>query len=127
MYIFGIDIPMIEILLGLGFISIIILVELIAILVIMSFHMKRSKRLEEEIIRLTDTLMTLQSKEYRAISKLRDMSRKEEGIIYNLRTLKGKPFAGAIREPVKLKQGKHGEPKKSVLQKVDDLLKGIRK
>ena len=127
MYIFGIDIPMIEILLGLGFISIIILVELIAILVLMSFHMKRSKRLEEEIVRLTDTLMNLQSKEYRAISKLRDMSRKEEGIIYNLRTLKGKPVAGAIKEPAKLKLGKHGEPKKSVLEKVDDLLKGIRK
>jgi len=84
MYIFGIDIPLLELVLALGFISIVILVELIAILVMISFHMKHSKKLEEEIGKLSYILLNLQKEEYNELDRLGDLTEKEQGIIENL-------------------------------------------
>ena len=84
MYIFGIDIPLLELVLALGFISIVILIELIAILVMISFHMKHSKKLEEEIGKLSYILLNLQKEEYNELDRLGDLTEKEQGIIENL-------------------------------------------
>ena len=46
MYIFGVDIPLVELILGIIVVSAIILLEITAILILITYHMKNSKRLE---------------------------------------------------------------------------------
>ena len=129
MYIFGVDIPLVEVILAVGIIGVIILLEITIILILISYHMKNSKRLESQIGRLTATLMRLQGKELREIDKLMHLEEKEEKIIAKLK--KGaKPVKVKHRKFV-FKVEKPGEkPKKPVhnlLKKVDSFIKGLRK
>lgn len=91
MWIFGIDIPLVELILALGIIGIIILIELIIILILISFHMRNSKRLESEIGRLSSTLMELQGRELKEIDKLQKLEETEKGLITRLRKIGGVP------------------------------------
>jgi len=49
MYVFGIDVPLVEVIIALGIIAIITLIEIIIILVLINYHLKNSKRLETEL------------------------------------------------------------------------------
>ena len=128
MYIFGVDIPLVEVILGVGVIGIIILLEITIILILISYHMKNSKRLESEIGRLTATLMRLQGKELREIDKLVQLEEKEENIIARLGK-GGKPaktrrrFVFKVERPKPVKK----KPVNNLLKRVDSFIKGLRK
>ena len=49
MYVFGMDIPLVEVIIAIGIIGIIMLIEIIVILILINYHLKNSKRLEEEL------------------------------------------------------------------------------
>lgn len=83
-YIGGVEIPLVELFLGIGVISIIILVELIAILILISFHMKNSRKLEEEMGKLTHALLTIQGKEYAEFANIKKLEEREEAFITKL-------------------------------------------
>ena len=83
-YVGGVEIPLVELFLGIGVISIIILIELIAILILMSFHMKTARRLEEEMGKLTHALLTVQGKEYAELATLKELEMRQENLISRL-------------------------------------------
>ena len=69
MYIFGVDIPLVELILAVGIIGVVILLEITIILILITFHMKTSKRLEGQISRLMNTLLKLEGQELKEIDK----------------------------------------------------------
>ena len=91
MYIFGIDIPLIELMLAVGVIGIIILVEITIILILITFHMKNSKRLESQIGILISKLMKLEGQELKEIGNLQDLTKQEKGIIARLKKIRVRP------------------------------------
>lgn len=129
-YVGGVEVPLVELFLGIGVISVIILIELIAILVLISFNMKRSKVLEEEMGKLTHALLTVQGKEYAELAKLKELERKQESIITRLGL---KKIALAKKEHEKEKKNKRVtvsdvKKKKTVKKKKqEDLFKKIDK
>lgn len=80
-YVGGVELPLVELFLGIGVISIIILIELIVIMILISFHMKNSKRLEEEMGKLTHILLTIQGKEYDELARLKELEGKQENML----------------------------------------------
>lgn len=58
MYVFGFDIPLVELIFVLAIIIIIILLEITAILILMSYYMKTAKKLSSEIKELTEAIGT---------------------------------------------------------------------
>ena len=139
-YVGGVEVPLVELFLGVGVISIIILIELIAILVLMSFHMKTAKRLEEEMGKLTHALLTVQGKEYAELAKLKGLEQRQENLISRL-GLKRLKAAAAIPKPKKrvtvsdVKKEKKSIKKKMVkargqnalFKKIDAYFKGGKK
>jgi len=89
MYVFGIEIPLVEIVIALGIIGIIILFEISVVLILITYHLKNSKRLEAEMGRLTHTLMRLQGKELKGLEELKKIKGTKKAI-KSLETVKAK-------------------------------------
>ncbi|MBD3248810.1 hypothetical protein GF336_02080 [Candidatus Woesearchaeota archaeon] len=70
MYVFGVDIPLVELLFALGIFSILILLEITVVLILITYQMRNSKKLEAEINNLTKTLLKLEDKELKELDKL---------------------------------------------------------
>ena len=67
MFVFGIDIPLVELVFAAGVISIIILLEITAVLVLITYHMKNSRKLEAKLGLIVPKLMQLESKELKEL------------------------------------------------------------
>ena len=78
MYIFGLDIPVVEITLLVGVIGIILAVEIIVALLLIIYHMRNTKRLEDKINALVDKLVKLESQELKELSQLEDIDKKRK-------------------------------------------------
>ena len=126
MYIFGVDIPLVEVLLAVGIIGLIILIEITIILVMISYHMRNSKKLESQMGRLSSTLLKLESKELKEIDKLEKLEETEKDIIKGLKKLKPESKKGpklTHQERKKLyNQIVEEKPKNSIIEKVDEFL-----
>ena len=124
MYIFGVDIPLVELIVGIIVVSAIILLEITAILILITYHMKNSKRLENKIGQLSLVLMKLKDKELKELDKLQKLEEKEEGIIASLKRLKIMPTAAAPKKKVEIKI----TPKRKVqIKKGNRLLEAVDK
>ena len=115
MYAFGIDIPLVEIIIGVMLISVIMLVEITIILILITFHMRNSKKLENEIGRLSTTLMRLQGRELKEIEKLQKIT--------GTKKLKKIPEKKHIKKEVKkdIKE-KNGIKKTDLFKKIDRII-----
>jgi len=115
MYAFGIDIPLVEIIIGVMLISLIMLIEITIILILITFHMRNSKKLENEIGRLSTTLMRLQGRELKEIAKLQKMT--DTGKV----KLKPPPEKNIVKKEVK-KDMKIKKPKSDLFKKIDQII-----
>ncbi len=88
MYVFGIDIPLIELIIALGVVGVIILLEITILLVLISYHMKNSRKLEGQIGRLLHALTKLNKEELVELEKIRKMEDQEERIVSGLKRFK---------------------------------------
>lgn len=70
MYVFGVDLPLVELILAVGIIGVIILMEITVILILITFHMRNSKKLEDQIRRLINALTKLEDKELKALDEI---------------------------------------------------------
>ena len=80
MFVFGIDIPLVELIFAFTIIAIIILIEITIILLLMAYQMKNSRKLGSQIKALSNKLMRLEGKELAEIDRLRDLRIRREPI-----------------------------------------------
>jgi hypothetical protein len=93
MYIFGIDIPLVEIILAVGVIGIILLLEITVVLLLISYHLKNSKKLEDKVGFLLNALSSLNKAELQELQKIKE--------------IKGRKFFSKVKEkPKKVKSKK---------------------
>lgn len=78
MYVFGIEIPLVEVILAMGVIGLIILFEVAVVLLLITYLMKRSKKLEDRIGMLVDSLVSLNKEELKELQKIYDLEGKKE-------------------------------------------------
>ena len=97
MYIFGIDIPLVELLFALAIIGAIILIEIAVVLILITYHMKNSKKLEEQIENLIHALTVLNKEEANELDKLKEIKKEEASFIQRLRLKR------AVKKQVKKK------------------------
>jgi hypothetical protein len=88
MYILGVDIPLVELILAVGVIGIIILLEITIILLMITYHMKNSKKLELEIAKLVDALTILNQQEFRELQKIKSLGEQELTLTDKLRHIR---------------------------------------
>ena len=132
MFVFGIDIPLVEFVFAAGVISIIILLEITAVLVLITYHMKNSRKLEAKLGLIVPKLMQLESKELKELEKLADLIHKEQGMVSRIKTKKSHRSkvhkSLTLKQREKLYEDMHKEDKgESVLEKVDKFIRGIKK
>jgi hypothetical protein len=133
MYIFGVDIPVVEVVFAIGIIGIILLLEITVLLILITYHMKSSRRLEDQIGRLMGTMTRLNKEEIKELDKIRAIEKEERSILSRLkggRLFKPAKAAKEIspKERKKMyKQFAKKKPKNKILERVDKFLKGLRK
>ena len=71
MLVFGIDIPLIEVVIALGIVSFILLVESIVIVILLIKQTHKSKKLVELIEKLSDTILEIKKAEIEELDKFR--------------------------------------------------------
>ncbi len=71
MIVFGIDIPLIEIILAIGIILFILLVEVIVVVALLVRELNKTRKLGELISTLSNTLLEIKKKEIEELDKLR--------------------------------------------------------
>ncbi|MBT4539045.1 hypothetical protein HOI26_02880 [Candidatus Woesearchaeota archaeon] len=71
MIIFGVDIPLIEIIIALGIIQILVLVEAAVVIILLIKHMNQSKKQSELMNNLSKTLVEIKRLEIKELDKLR--------------------------------------------------------
>jgi hypothetical protein len=69
--IFGVDIPLIEIIIALGIIQILVLVEAAVVIILLIKHMNQSKKQSELMNNLSKTLVEIKRLEIKELDKLR--------------------------------------------------------
>ena len=84
MYLFGVDVPLVEVMFAFTVIAMIILIEITIILIMLSYQIKASKKLGKNIRRLSYTLLKLEDKELAELDKLGRLEEKERSIIESL-------------------------------------------
>jgi len=84
----GIDIPLTELLFAIGVIGIIVLVEIMVVLLLITYHMRNTKKLGEQIGRLISALAALNKDEFKELNKVREMQKAEESILSKIKKLK---------------------------------------
>ncbi|MCK4589634.1 MAG: hypothetical protein KAT77_04265 [Nanoarchaeota archaeon] len=65
MFVFGIDVPLVEVVLAFTLISIIILIELIVLAIIQIYQMKQNKRMMRNSLEVAKVLLELKDRELR--------------------------------------------------------------
>jgi hypothetical protein len=78
MYVLGVDLPLVEILLAVTIIGIIILLEITVMLVLISFHMRNSRKLEDKIGMLTNKLMQIEGKELQELKEIEHIAERKK-------------------------------------------------
>ena len=71
MLVFGIDIPIVEIILAFALIIFILLVEAIVIIALMVKQLSKAKKLGDLMIQMSDTLLEIKRKEIEQLDRLR--------------------------------------------------------
>ena len=71
MIIFGVEIPLIEIIIALGIIQILVLVEAAVVIILLIKHMNQSKKQSELMNNLSKTLVEIKRLEIKELDKLR--------------------------------------------------------
>ena len=125
MYIFGIDIPLVELLFALGIIWTIILIEIAVVLILISYHMKNTKKLEEQVEKLIHALTVLNKEESLEFDKLKGLTKKETTLVGWIR--KKVSTAKEISPKERKKLNKSFTKKNHVIKAVDKFLKRWKK
>ncbi|MBS3165990.1 hypothetical protein J4444_02610 [Candidatus Woesearchaeota archaeon] len=71
MLVFGIDIPLIEVILAIGIVIILLLIEAIVIIGLLIKHLNKSRELGELIQKLSQTILSIKKAEIEELDKIR--------------------------------------------------------
>ncbi len=71
MLIFGVDVPLLEVVLAFAVITLLLLVEAIVIIALLGKQMAKMKKLGELIEKLSDTLLEIKKKEIEELDRIR--------------------------------------------------------
>ena len=71
MLIFGVDVPLLEVVLAFAIITLLLLVEAIVIIALLGKQMAKMKKLGELIEKLSDTLLEIKKKEIEELDRIR--------------------------------------------------------
>jgi len=71
MLVFGVDIPLIEVVFALALISFVILVEIIVVVILLMQNLNRSKDLSDTLVKLAQILLDVKKEELKEIEKLK--------------------------------------------------------
>ena len=71
MLVFGIDVPLIEVVFGLALISFIVLAEIIVVVILLMKNLNRTKELGELLNKLSQVLLEVKKAEMQEINKLK--------------------------------------------------------
>lgn len=71
MYAFGVDVPLIEILVGLAIVNVIVLIEVTVALIFVLYKLKHSRHISSELKNLAETLLKMKEKELELMGKLK--------------------------------------------------------
>ena len=133
MYVFGLDVPLMELIIAIGVIGIIILLEITIILILITYHMKNSRKLESQIGTLIQKLMQLEGKELKQLEKMDKMTQEEKGLITRLKKMVVRPEKKPVK-PLTARQRKRlykkitkKKEKNKLLKNVDKFLKRFKK
>ena len=74
MYVFGVDIPLVELIFALGVIGSFLVLEIMVVLFLITYHLRTTKKLEKQIARLMSSLLQLEEEELKEIDKLSNMT-----------------------------------------------------
>jgi len=140
MYVFGVDIPVVEVIFAVGIVGIIVLIEITFVLILITYHMRNSRRLESKVGELVNTLASLNKSEIKELDRIQRIEGEEEGIVGRLRKIKVfqlKQQAVKKKAPVheltpeqRKKMFKHivkEKKKNKLLETVDNFLKGWKR
>jgi len=72
MLVFGVDIPLVEIMLVFSIIIFILLVEAIFVIMMQMKHLNKSKKMVELINKLSETVLSIKQKEIEQLDKLKE-------------------------------------------------------
>ncbi len=72
MLVFGVDIPLVEIMLVFSIIIFILLVEAIFVIMMQMKHLNKAKKMAELMNKLSDTVLAIKQKEIEQLDKLRN-------------------------------------------------------
>lgn len=73
-FVFGVDVPLVELILGFSLITFIMLLEVTVVMIIMFYQMRRSKETTERLIRLAHILLHITQKEKKDMEILTRLS-----------------------------------------------------
>ena len=71
MLVFGIDIPLIEVIFGLVLVSFIILAEIVVVVILLMKNLSRTKEMAELLNKLSNVLLEVKREEMKEIEKLK--------------------------------------------------------
>ena len=68
-FVFGVDVPLVELILAFSIVTLIVLIEVTVIMVILLYQLKRSREITGHMERMSNTLLTLEKEELKALEK----------------------------------------------------------
>ncbi len=71
MLVFGIDIPLVEIIFALAIILVILMIEAIVIIAMMAAQLQKTKKIDELTIKLSDTILAIKKAEIDQLDRLK--------------------------------------------------------
>lgn len=71
MLVFGVDIPLIELMLVFAFITFVLLIEAIIVIMLQVKHLNKTKKVTELLNKLTETVLAIKDKEITELNKIR--------------------------------------------------------
>ncbi len=71
MLVFGIDIPLVEIIFALAIILVILMIEAIVIIAMMASQLQKTKKIDELTIKLSDTILAIKKAEIDELDRLK--------------------------------------------------------
>lgn len=71
MLVFGIDIPLVEIIFALAIILVILMIEAIVIIAMMAAQLQKTKKIDELTLKLSDTILAIKKAEIEELDRLK--------------------------------------------------------
>lgn len=71
MLVFGVDVPLIEVILALAIISFILLIEALIVIAMLIKNMNKTKQLNELVSKLSETILAIKKAEIEELDKLK--------------------------------------------------------